>query len=253
MALVNSAIAFALALMAVITVHELAHGVAALTQGLHPVVHPLFEDDNASTVGTKVFIALAGPIFSLVSGVVVLALPQLGAVHGFWRLTILWFGLISVQEFSGYLITGLFTDVGDVGASFALWGTPIWARLLVFLAGWALTYLTGRVATRRLLQLTDESAEVGPQLRDLGLFAWLAGAAISIILSLPTFDFSVAGLFEALATVTVGIFLTFVRLFMRNQDVRREHPTLGWPLVGVLVLAALVLIRTLVFGPGLTL
>ncbi len=161
------------------------------------------------------------------SGVVVLSLPQLRARHGFWRLAILWFGLISVQEFSGYLITGLFTNVGDVGSSFGLWGTPTWVRFLVFLAGWSLTYLTGRVATRRLLQLTDASAEVAPQLRDLGLFAWLLGAAIAIIVSLPSFDFSVVGLFEALGTVAVGIFLIFVRVFMRNQDVRRERPIFG--------------------------
>lgn len=56
-----STIAFAVALLAVITVHELAHGIAALVQGLRPIVHPFFELNNAATVGAKVFIALGGP------------------------------------------------------------------------------------------------------------------------------------------------------------------------------------------------
>ena len=256
MVLANSAVAFALALLAMITLHEIAHGVAALIQGQRPVIFPGSEDDNAVTVGAKVFIALGGPVWSLFSGALVLALLQVRGASPFWRLAVLWYGLLSVQEFSGYLIVGLFTDIGDIGSTYELLGTPFWLKLVVFAIGCVLTYLTGRIATQRLLELTDPAAEIAPQLRDLGLFAWLLGVAIAVIVSLPSSQFSTPSanvLFELLGTLTSGIFLVWVWWFMKHLQVRHQSPTFGWPIGGVVALVALALVRIVVFGPGLTL
>lgn len=45
--LINSAIAFALALLVMITLHELGHGVMALGFGFRPVIHASTETDPA--------------------------------------------------------------------------------------------------------------------------------------------------------------------------------------------------------------
>ncbi|MGI8608316.1 MAG: hypothetical protein ACR2MY_03665 [Candidatus Dormibacteria bacterium] len=254
--LLNSAVAFALALMAMITLHELAHGVAALMQGQQPVIHPSSEDDNAATVGAKVFIALAGPLWSLVSGVVVLALPQVPASRAFWRLAVLWFGLLSVQEFSGYLFVGLFTNVGDIGSTYKLLGSPIWLKRVVFAVGAALTYLTARVATRRLLEVTNTSGDTAAQMRALGLFAWLIGVAIVVIVSLPNSErssHSAIVIFELLGTLTSGIFLVYVRWLSKVIHVPPLSPAFRWPIGGILVMLALAVGRHLLFVPGLTL
>jgi hypothetical protein len=171
-------------------------------------------------------------------------------------LAVLWFGLLSLQEFSGYLIVGLFTDIGDIGSSYELLGTPFWLKLVLFAIGCVLTYLTGRIATQRLLELTDPAAEIAPQLCNLGLFAWLLGVAIVVIVSLPSSQFSTAStnvMFELLGTLTSGIFLVWVWRFTKHFQVRHQRPTFGWPIGGVVALLALALVRIIVFGPGLTL
>jgi len=221
------------------------------------VIYPGSEDDHAATVGARVLIALSGPVWSLVSGAIVLALPQLPASRGFWRIAVLWFGLLSVQEFSGYLMVGLFTHVGDIGAAYEQLGTPLWVELLVFAVGVFVTYLNGKIATRRLLELTNPSGDVGPQLRSLGLFAWLLGAAMVILISVPTFLTNAAPsdvpIFELLGTLSSGTFLFFVRIFMRRLQVDHQRPTFDWPILGIVALVVVALIRVVVFGPGLTL
>ncbi len=173
--LTNSAFAFALALLVMITLHEWLTARRRWVSGSVASIHASTESDPATAVVTQVTILLGGPVWSLISGLVVLALPQLPARHTFWRLAVLWFGLVSVQEFSGYLVVGAFTDVGDIGTVYHLLGTPLWMRIVVLLIGAALMYLTARVAIARLLQLTDPAQEMIPQLRSLGLFGWLLG------------------------------------------------------------------------------
>ena len=225
--LINSAIAFALALLVMITLHELAHGVVAVGFGFRPVIHASTETDPATAVGTQVTILLAGPVWSLISGLVVLALPQVSARHAFWRLAVLWFGLVSVQEFSGYLVVGAFTNVGDIGTVYKLLDTPLWIKIIVLLIGVALMYLTARVAIARLLQLTDPVAAMPSQLRSLGLFGWLGGVVIAVVVSIPTFDASADGLLEVLGTIAAGSFLVFVRVVMRRLHVQHVSPSFG--------------------------
>jgi hypothetical protein len=97
--LLGSAVAFALACLVMITVHEFGHALAAVLQGNSPVMFGFSVEDRSTTDRQQVVTALAGPALSLISGLAVLALP-IGAVPVFWRLTLVWLGLLSVQEFS---------------------------------------------------------------------------------------------------------------------------------------------------------
>lgn len=248
--LINSTIAFALALLVMITLHELAHGVAAVGFGFRPVIHASTETDPATAVGTQVTILLAGPVWSLISGLVVLALPQVPVRHAFWRLAVLWFGLVSVQEFSGYLVVGAFTSVGDIGTVHKLLDTPLWIKIIVLLIGVALMYLTSRVAIARLLQLTDPAAAMPSQLRSLGLFGWLVGVVIAVVVSIPTFEASADGLLEVLGTIAAGSFLVFVRVVMRRLQVQHVSPSFGWPVIGIACLVVVALIGSSSSGPA---
>lgn len=173
--LLNSAVAFALALMTMVTLHELAHAVTALSLGLNATLHsgsvdvPDYRSDSE-----HITTALAGPFFSLISGLLILALPRFG--RGFWRLFVMWLGLLSVQEVVGYLMTAPFVTFGDIGAALRLAGAPFWTFIVCFLLGLARMVLLGRAATRRLLEFTREGIDsTADQLRSLGLFAWLLG------------------------------------------------------------------------------
>lgn len=249
--LVSSTVAFALALLVMITLHELAHAAAALSLGLSPVLGPFSVDTGGVTAAQNATTAAAGPLFSLVSGLMLLALPRFGTP--FTRVFVLWFGLVSVQEFSGYLITGLFVPGGDVGTVLSATGAPFWVGVLAFVVGVLGTAWAGHVATARLLALVDPASVVGDQLRRLGLFAWLLGSALALVLSAAQFDTSGDGLFEMLGTVTVGLFLCFVRVFMRRLDVPGEALRFGWPWVGIGFLLVVAVLRQVLLARGLAL
>jgi hypothetical protein len=257
--LVNSTIAFAIALPLMITIHEFAHALASSVQGLRPVVYPgQVVNQVVGTTDQQVVHLLAGPIGSLLLGVVILMVAP--AVRGFWGLFLLWFGALNVQEFTGYLMTGPFLAIGDVGAALHLLGAPAWVYWLLFLAGVGGMMLLGRHFTARLLAMTDAAGDLQAQLRGLGLFAWLLGAGLTLGYGLvgsllnggASGAFTQVGLIEAVATLTSGVFVFAVRLFMRT-DVPGRPISVGWtwPIAGLAIAIAVELARTFVLGPGL--
>lgn len=249
--LVSSIVAFALAIPVMITLHELAHAVAALSLGLHPVLKASSVDTGGVTAAQNIVTAAAGPVFSLVLGLIVLALPRRGTP--FVRLFVLWFGLTNVQEFNGYLITGPFVRDGDIGIVLRESGAPGWVGFLGLVVGVLGTAWAGQVATARLLEMVDPAGDIGGQLRRLGLFAWLLGSLLTVLLSLPQFDAGGIGLFEVLGTVTVGLFMFFVRFFMRRLDVTGEALRFDWPWVGIGILVVLAVLRQVVLAGGVAL
>jgi hypothetical protein len=253
--LVNSAVAYTIALMVMITLHELAHAAAGLAQGLRPTVYPnQVAYAVTGTAGQQLTTALSGPVASLLIGLALLA--AFPVARGFWGLLLFWLGTLDVQEFCGYLVTGPFFSAGDIGAALHLLAAPAWAYALVFLAGAAGTVALGRVATRRLLSMTSPGGgSSSTQLRFLGLFAWLLGTGLFILASVPNPSrlFTPIGLFELLGAITAGIFVLAVRFFMGREHPPQRGLTVGWPIAGIVLMVAVALVRHFVLGPGLAL
>jgi hypothetical protein len=247
--LINSTVAFALAALVMILIHEFGHALAAISFGLHPVVRPFSVDYDAATNVQNIIIALAGPLVSLVSGVLILAMVRVN--RGFWGLFWLWLGLLSVQEFSGYLITAPFGGAGDISSALHLLNAPLWVGYVSFVVGWVGTFLLGRVATLRFLSFTDPASTIPNQLRSVGLFAWLAGVLLSLILGIGSFDVSAQGVFEVFGILATGIFLTTVRYFFPRVKVSGQRQELHFPVVGVALLLVFTVLRLIILAPGL--
>jgi hypothetical protein len=223
------------------------------SQGQTPVIYPGSEQDGAATVGSRVLIAAAGPLWSLLSGMVVLSFPQVSRRRGFLRLLILWFGLLSVQEFAGYLFVGMFGSVGDVAIIYSLLSTPILVKLVILIIGAGMTAALGRLATLRLLEMTDPRGLPAPELRRLGLFAWITGVAMVALLSLPRAHLDASTIFEFVGTLTSGIFVLLVRPFSAKVRADRQVTQFTVPIAGIAALLIAVVARVLVLGGGLQL
>jgi hypothetical protein len=252
--LLNSGCAYTLALMLTITVHEFGHAVAALALGFTPTVRTASVDYGSAPPNVEVVVALAGPLVSLVTGVLFLIVSRGVTDRGFWRLVFVWLGALGVQEFSGYLMTGPFVPFGDIGKALQVLAAPGWVYALTFAVGVGGTVLLGALVTRRLMELTDPGGvELAGQLRSLGLFAWLVGSAV--VIGVGGFDniLSADGFFELLGTLTVGIFLVWVRFFMDRLHVVPTGASVAWPVVGIVLVIALAVVRHLILGPGLIL
>ena len=252
--LLNSGCAYTLALMMTLTVHEFGHALAALALGFTPTVRPASVDYGTAPPDMEVIIALAGPFVSLMTGVLFLIVSRAVTDRGFWRIVFLWLGALGVQEFSGYLMTGPFVPFGDIGEALELLVAPGWVYALTFAVGVGGTVLLGATVTRWLMELTDPNGVgLAGQLRSLGLFAWLIGSAVVIGVGGFNNIFSAAGFFELLGTLTIGIFLLWVRFFMDRLKVVPRGACVGWPVVGIVLVIILVVARHLILGPGLTL
>jgi hypothetical protein len=252
--LVNSTVAFALALMLTITVHEFGHALTALAVGLRPTVRPFSIDYTGGSTDQVVVVALAGPAVSLVTGILFLFASRALASSTFWYLVVLWLGALGIQECAGYLMTGPFVPFGDIGKALGLLAAPGWVYAAGVVLGLVGTVLLGRVVTRRLLELTDASGdERSGQLRSLGLFAWLLGSVIALLVGGVDNVFSGVGFFEILGTLTIGLFLVLVRFFMRRVDFTARGAVVGWPVIGIVLLVVLAVVRHFALGPGITL
>ncbi len=251
--LVNSMVAFVAALFLSITLHEFAHGFAALALGTTPTVYTGREVNPPLSAEGDILVALAGPCFSLFSGAAVLILwPQWG--RGFGHLFGTWFGVLSAQNFFGYLMTGPFVAYGDIGEVLRLTSASAPVYALVFVVGVAGTVLLGRVLTVRMLTLTDDAArDRAAQLRQLALFAWLLGVAVALLLSVGSGLFGRYGAFQALAVVAAGVPATTARFFMSRVDVQGLGFDGSMPWVGIGLVAVLMVLRITVLSQGVSL
>jgi hypothetical protein len=215
-ALLNAAGAFVLAAIVNSLLHESAHAVAGLTQGLTPTLTPFSVSyDPQPTSAQEVITALAGPVWSLVMGAVLLVVARSWGT-GFTRLFWLWLGFMGVMNFVGYLEIAPFVSAGDTGRALTLLHAPGWVFILVALLGAAmqfgLAYLFARQVKRYTSGIEDE--------RVLAFRAWAAGTLVVAVLTVlelllvqPDVGAVVAVGMYALA---VGIFAPMQFIFSRR-------------------------------------
>lgn len=255
--LVGSAVAFVAVFTATVLWHELGHGVAAKALGYLPVVYSGREDDPATTTRDSVLIAAAGPLLSLVTGVVLLVLAR-RQPRGFrtGSLLLTWAGLLGVETFTGYLLTAPFFAGGDVGRILSELGAPFAVALAVMALGIAGVVGVAWIAVAAFHRLAPEQparpTDLRLFLRQTAVLPWLIGTVVLLVASLP-----LDSPFGPLAVGTSGLF-TLVAMGLTA----RRFPGLvelgprrnGGRLAVLVVLAlALLLLDRLVFGPGVAL
>jgi hypothetical protein len=129
--------------------HELAHALVSKALGGQPVLYNSAVDSRNTHLpaSSEVAIALAGPLLSLVQGLVFLAWAwrRRGARDAaLWRL---YLGLFGIINFLGYLLIGPFVPYGDIGQVEALWHVPMWASVaLAVAAGFGMHLTVSRTA-----------------------------------------------------------------------------------------------------------
>ena len=122
----NSTVAYVVAQMLVIILHEGAHTVAGVLQGYQAVQFTgqvRFTPDQTTTA--QVVTALAGPLFSLVSGLIAMRFRPFRG-HGFAQLLWVWAAFISAEEGFGYFTIAPLIKAGDTGAALAALNAPGW-------------------------------------------------------------------------------------------------------------------------------
>ncbi|MBO0936669.1 hypothetical protein J2I47_08950 [Fibrella sp. HMF5335] len=240
---VNSVALIILTSLLTTVLHECAHYVPAYLYGFKPELHHNFVAYNTAGRATNqlVGIAAAGPVFSLLLGVICLLVSVHLPRKGFVSLFLLWMGLQGLLTFFGYLFIAPFFTYGDTGFVFATLGLPTWLIISISVASFVLL----NVVFKRLAGEFGPYGRVGqsiPQRANaLLLFPILASVASAVVqLPVPTFLSLLAPVMMPMA------FLSIYGTFRRTD---RNQPTvpldqISWLLIG-LTLAMITLFRLL--------
>lgn len=251
----NATVAFVLAALVTGFSHEIAHAVAALVQGANPVVSPFSVSypDGGRTPTEEIVTALAGPLFSLVVGLVLMVVARSwgsGLVRLFW----MWLAFMGVMNFVGYCVIAPFGDVGDTGHALALLAAPGWVSIVVFLVGVAGQFLLAR---RFAVEVKRYAADLGAE-RRLTNTPWMIGTAVVIVLTAVEVLLLSAPAEQTVVvlaySVAVGIFAPMQFIFHGRVSNTYEDLVLAPPRTGLVVLvvvAAALIILAAVGGVSL--
>lgn len=243
--LINSSVAFILAGMLTITLHEMAHFITALLLGDNAKIFPPYvQTSNGISLHSHIIVASAGPIFSLISGLLIIRLLS-NKGQGFMRLFWTWLGFLSAQTGFGYFLIAPLAKAGDTGFVLSSLKSPWPIYAFVCAVGAIGTYLF----LPRLF-----SNKVSPYSTDkkgyfqLGMYPWLIGTAIMLAIY-----FVISGvimhenfsLFLSLAGVaTIGIFTPMARF----KPVKDKFQTLELATPIVPIFITLIFALFLIFG-----
>jgi len=256
----NSAILYVLGFLLTTILHEFGHAFAGVLAGSRPVLHHHYVEHLATshlTTANQALIALAGPVVSLLQGVVAgMAFhKQAARRRGLLSLLLLWFMVLGMFNFLGYLMTGPLFSEGDVGHVYALLGTPLWMQIALAIAGAAGVVFVAYKLTAPFLMFSyrhdwvaTEKARVNFSLHVL-LLPWIAGALIVTLCYSP-----VVAVVSIIYPFTSGMVFIFPWQNARNikeVPLANDHAVgqRSWRLVGLL--CALLIVFRFVLAPGI--
>lgn len=207
-----------------IQAHEYAHGITGWALVGAAEVRASSAGAVVEMTSTEAGIqALAGPFFSLFSGLVIYLISQRLA-PGFARTVMLWLGLASMMNFFGYLMTAIAGGPGDIVAAITDFGLPGWIAIVIFPLGalgmLSLSYLLCKEIRR--------SAETTYEMRALGIFPWIVGTADARRFARDQPDLGPEPLWRRAVLGLAGQF----RLADPRPDVHQLHQTRTLPGVG---------------------
>lgn len=190
---VNSITLYVIAFLLTTIVHELAHAFAGLLYNGEPVLHHNYVEhltDHLS-IRQQVIIALAGPIASLIQGIIAGIVYFKSKRRGLIELFILWFFILGMFNFLGYLMTGPMFQSGDIGKVHLLLNIPLLIQILIACVGAAILLIVAYKLTTPFLEFSYEEAWTN-SIKSRKSFSfhilimpWIIGSMLVTVLYLP--------------------------------------------------------------------
>ncbi|HPF91936.1 MAG TPA: hypothetical protein PLL57_14845 [Flavobacteriales bacterium] len=257
---INSAVCYALAFLFTTVLHEGGHAVVGWALGSNPVLHHNYVahlNRADLPVAYQAWIALAGPLVSLMQGLVLWLVVRSKDGGGLGRLFLLWAMMLGFGNFLGYLMTGPLFVAGDIGKVEVLLGLPMIVRVALAVIGAAGLTAVAYWSTRPFLAfapepvlLADAQARTRFNFRII-ILPWLVGAATITMLYLP-----VVAIVSIIYPITSGMVFIFPwKNARRVGDARASGAASvfagSWYWYAALLVA--VLLFRLVLAPGIAL
>jgi hypothetical protein len=255
---IHSVLVFVLAFVLNTLIHEGAHAVMAKILGFHPVMHHNYvstPEVESATRLVRILISAAGPLMSLLQGIIFLILLRTTGQKSLVTLFYLWLSVMGFINMGGYLMLTPLVPYGDTGKVFALLNSPQWLKWVVALVGLAglIRIIFGFVADfehQLAKEMVGQHFAPGKLANGLIAFPVLVGCLITTLLSLPVP--TVISLIYP-ATSPFITFMIYGQLRGKKGDLFGEavYPDKLSALLIAVTFAAIVISRLLVSGVSL--
>lgn len=256
--LIHSILIFVLSFISNTFIHEGAHAFMAKATGLHPVLHHNYVStpgQEASTLLVKVLIPAAGPLLSLIQGIIFLILLRIARQKSLTTLFYLWMSVMGFINFGGYLMLTPLVPYGDTGKVFSLLNAPQWLKWSAALAALAglIRVVSGLTPDfeRQVPEGVKEQDYVPGKFANLLVaFPVAIGCIITSLLSLPV-PTPISIIYPA--TSPFIVFMVYGGLRRKKGDLagNAQYPGSISVALIILMLAAVVISRLLVNGLAL--
>jgi len=185
---------YVLAFICTTIFHELAHALAGLFSNSEPVMYHNYVEHLSTThlsISQKTGIALAGPLISLLQGVLAGGWFLSIKKRSLPQLFILWLSILGFNNFLGYVMTAPLFQEGDIGKTYLLLHTSLITQLLyAIFAAIGLLIVANRMS-RPFLEFSYKESWIKPEKAaknfsfSMIMLPWIIGSVIITFLYLP--------------------------------------------------------------------
>ena len=216
---INSIIIVITVSLSGIILHELSHFLVAKELGVKAIYH---SDHVILTKNPhdwdKMIVAFSGPLFSLIFGVVMLAISYQSKKGSILRLLLIWCGLYNIASFLGYTLISSFVNTGDTGIVLQYFNIPIWVRLVISLLSYLILRYIFPTFTNQFIIYSNPNQN-GRSSKELFTYPLLISILFIFIISQP-----VATWISILPIIFVPFsFIGIIKKY--NKIIRTKMPT----------------------------
>lgn len=238
--------------------HEAGHGLAAQFLGFSPHIYAFYENNPSGDARETLTILAAGPIASLVLGILFWVWYRRSKPrYGYARLLLLWLALLGVMEFVNYLIVTPWLSAGDTAQFADVLRWTLGARYGLTAVGVALVVMLAKPAADAMLALAPRSIALdSPRarrrfIRSSLYWPLLAGVALTALAGIGSRPVYVAyGLLGAFGNIDIVAAALSPNGVPPNDRERAADAPLRIEPVAIALYAALVLLYVLAFSRG---
>lgn len=251
----NTTIFYCIAGLCTIVLHEVAHAVVGMLYATKPVLY----HNHVNLMETRILpfphimIAMAGPLFSLMQGLLGYKWLRERLVNDKKALFLLYFSLFGFTTFFGYLMTAPFMTWGDIGLVCEILDLPTWTRFSFFIMGMIALVITAYKYAPLFARfipndtIYNDKDQRPMTLYALTIFAWFSASAILSLASMPDNLFVVI----SIPLSNMVIWLIFALSLKQGRSTIQEGTDWivnPYILGGIIVVALIAVFRVLRMG-----
>lgn len=221
--IINSAIIFSITAIAAMSLHECAHYIIAwLNHASNLTLHHNYVnyDETTLSINQRISIAAAGPIISLLIGIIFHLIVSKYKTPNLLRLFFLFFSIQGYIGFFGYLMIAPIFKYGDTGFICHALNFPIYLTIGIAISGLViLALIIKKIGSEFILFLTKEEYDKDIDRKiffnSIIQYPLYLGIIITTILNLPV---------PTLASLIAPIFSPFSIMWCFGELMRKKYP-----------------------------